>query len=106
MAEDDVLRRLGRIEGKLDNRVVYKDTYEAERAALREGIASVAELASQQIAAGAAVQNEKIGNIEDDVTDLNKWRTTVYALIATSYVALLGGLILYLIQSINQPPIP
>lgn len=99
MPEEDILRRLARVEAKLDEKVVYQDVYKAEKEALRDTIAGVARLASSEIVAATGRINDRVDGVVEDVDDLKAWRKTIYALIATSYVGLLATILMYLLQN-------
>lgn len=107
--------RLQRIEKKLDERVVYRDVYEAEKNAMREAIAHAMATTDRETKAAAGLLTEAIENVDerakdrDNVLDkrvesLEGWRTTVYALIATNLVGLIIGLVMFLLN--RQVPVP
>jgi hypothetical protein len=84
----DVLRRLDRLETKLEERIVYKDVYLAEKQAIHEAIGHAALIGAERDKALAA-----------DVQDLKDWRKTIYTLIAMAYLGLIGTIISF---ALNQ----
>lgn len=110
MNENQALEvRLQRIEKKLDERVVYRDVYEAEKNAIRQAIAHAMATTDRETKAAAGLLTESIDNVNerakerDTVLDkrlasLEGWRTTVYALIATNLVGLIIGLVMFLLN--------
>lgn len=91
---EDILRRLDRVESvqermerKLDDKIVYKDVYRAEKDALREALGA---------AALASAERDK--SLKEDVDDLKAWRKTIYVLIATAYLGLIGAILTFLLN--------
>lgn len=95
----DFERRLERIEKKLDEKIVYRDVYQAERDAIRAEIAHVTAAATKETEAAKNLINEKIENVELRVGGLETGRKVVVGLMATFLTTLIGGIILLLLQS-------
>lgn len=102
MAEADFERRLARIEEKLDQKIVWRDVYNAEQTAIREAIANATTNATRETEAAKNLIVEKVKGVEEDVSDLKEWRKTIYALIATAYLALIGAVLLFLLQGAGR----
>lgn len=100
--DPDVERRLSRIEAKLDSKVIYADVYKAQMDAIKDAIANSTANATRETEAAKNLIVEKVSNVEEDVNDLKEWRKTIYALIATAYLALIGAVLLFLLQGAGR----
>ena len=85
----EILRRLSRMEAKLDTKVVYRDVYEAEKRAIEDRLHSRTEAV-----------DKRVGEVEKDMTavlDGQKWirRTVIGNVLAVAGVVI-GGLLLLL----------
>lgn len=116
--DEELQRRLGRIEHKLDERVVYTDVYEADRRTLDKSIESMALLNKGALDAiresfqqAAEQMMDSVGAIKDDVDRTERQRETdqrdqrarnfnfMVAVLGLTF-SLIGIIIVYVLQRV------